>query len=78
MLGIIDEGPTRWRGIVLQALVKPWMELAKHHKSIGALNGFQFKRKVIMGMLYAENAVECLKYDPKNANSNLEQFSLRN
>ena len=77
VLGIIDEGPTRWRGIVLQALVTPWMELAKHDKNIGSISGFQFKRKVIMGMLYAENAVECLKFDPKNANSNLENFSLR-
>ena len=27
-------------------------------------------------MLYAENAVECLKHDPKNANQGLENFSL--
>ena len=74
---IIDEGPTRWRGIVLQALVTPWMELAKHDKSTGAINGYDFKRKVIIGMLYAENAVECLKFDPKNANANLENFSIR-
>ena len=77
---IIDEGPTRWRGIVLQALVTPWMELAKHDKSSGAINGingYDFKHKVIMGMLYAENAVECLKFDRKNANANLENFSIR-
>jgi len=76
-LEIIDEGPTRWRGIVLQALVTPWMELAKHDKSTGAINGYDFKRKVIIGMLYAENAVECLKFDPKNFNANLENFSIR-
>ena len=52
------------------------MDLAKHDKATNALNDFQFKRKVIMGMLYAQNAVECLKYDPKNANQNLENFSL--
>ena len=40
------------------------------------ITDFQFKRKVIIGMLYAENAVECLKHDPKNANQGLENFSL--
>ena len=54
--------------MVLQELVIPWMDLAKHDKATNALNDFQFKRKVIMGMLYAQNAVECLKYDPKKAN----------
>lgn len=77
VLGVLDEGPTRWRGMVLQELVTPWMDLAKEHKSNGILSGFQFKRKVIVGMLYAENAVECLKFDPKNANMNLETFSLQ-
>lgn len=76
MLGVIDEGPTRWRGMVLQELVTPWMDLAKEHKAAGILSSFQFKRKVIVGMLYAENAVECLKFDPKNANMNLDRFSL--
>lgn len=52
------------------------MDLAKHDKAFGILDSFQFKRKVILAMLHAQNAVECLKYDPKNANMNLENFSL--
>ena len=60
--------------MILQELVIPWMDLAKHDKAAGILNGVQFKRKVIMGMLYAQNAVECLKDDPKNSSANL--FSL--
>ena len=51
------------------------MDLAKHDKAMNTLSDFQFKRKVIMGMLYAQNAVECLKYEPKNSNQNLENFS---
>ena len=70
---MIDEGPTRWRGMVLQELVTPWMDLAKEQKANGSISSFQFKRKVIMGMLYAENAVECLKYDPKNASFSMHR-----
>ena len=81
--------------MILQELVTPWMDLAKHNKATKCKFGksrknifflifiaflgitdFQFKRKVIIGMLYAENAVECLKHDPKNANQGLENFSL--
>ena len=52
------------------------MDLAKHDKAFKIISEFQFKRKVILAMLYAENAVECLKHDPKNANGNWENFSL--
>ena len=76
ILGKIDDGPTRWRGMVLQEMVSPWMDLAKHQKATKVLNDYQFKKKVILGMLYAENAVECLKFDPKNSGQNWENFSL--
>ena len=76
MLGTVDEGPTRWRGMVLQEIVTPWMDLAKHDKAFNNISSYQFKRKVVMAMLYAETAVDCLKFDPKNANVNLENFSL--
>ena len=60
----------------MQELVTPWMDLAKHDKAMGTLTNAQFKQKVTMGMFYAQNAVDCLKYDPKNANMNLDNFSL--
>ena len=60
--------------MILQELVTPWMDLAKHDKSTGTLTTAQFKEKVVKGMFFANSAVDCLKNDPKNANMN--NFSL--
>jgi hypothetical protein len=62
--------------MVLQELVTPWMDLAKADKAAGILDSNAFKKKVVIGMAYAQNAIECLKLDPKNANLNQENFSL--
>ena len=32
-------------------------------------------KSYIIGMLYAENDIKCMKHDPKNANQNFEKFS---
>ena len=76
VLEIIDKGPTRWRGMILQEIVTPWMDLAKHEKATGQITTAQFKERVIRGMFYAESAIDCLKNDPKNANMNFDNFSI--
>ena len=50
--------------------------LAKHKKATGQITTAQFKERVVRGMFYAESAIDCLKNDPKNANMNLDNFSI--
>lgn len=66
ILDKIDPGPTRWRGMIMQELVTPWMDVSKDDKKNGIIDGAQFKNRVVTGVLYAQNAVDCLKNDPKN------------
>ena len=50
--------------------------LEKHEKATGQITTAQFKERVVRGMFYAESAIDCLKNDPKNANMNLDNFSI--
>ncbi len=62
----MDPGPTRWRGMVLQAFVVAFMDLSKEEAQAGSLSKATFKARVAAGMAAAKEAVECLKFDPKN------------
>ena len=50
--------------------------MEKHEKASSQITTAQFKERVVRGMFYAESAIDCLKNDPKNANMNLDNFSI--
>jgi hypothetical protein len=57
----LDPGSTRWRGMLMQKLVPPWMEIAKQDRESGSISVESFKQRVFFGMLTAQEAVQCLK-----------------
>ena len=66
MVEKVDPGTARWRGIVLQAIVPPWMRVSKEDFKRGNISKETFKLRVAKAMRMAQEAVGILKYDPKN------------
>ena len=76
VLGKIDDGPTRWSGMVMQELVTPLMDMSKKDRESKILTTQQFKQRVTFAIGHANQAIEHLKHDPKNVDLDLANFSL--
>jgi len=53
----LDPGSTRWRGMLMQKLVPPWMEISKQDREAGSISVDVFKQRVFIGMLTAGGPV---------------------
>ena len=70
VVGALDPGYTRWRGMVLQSFVVAWLDLAKEDAEHGRISKTEFKARVASAMKATQEAVTCLKFDPKNCSGN--------
>ncbi len=75
VLGKIDDGPTRWSGMIMQELVTPLMDISKKDRESRILSTDKFKSRVTLSMKFANKAIEYLKFDPKNVNLDLSDVS---
>ncbi|XP_059082422.1 uncharacterized protein LOC131879957 [Tigriopus californicus] len=66
VVGQVDRGKTKWRGMVLQDVVISTMELAKRDVQNGSISKEVFKAKVNKSIQYTHEAVICLKFEPRN------------
>lgn len=66
VVGQVDRGATKWRGMVLQDVVISSMELAKRDVQNGSISKEAFKARVNKAIQYTQEAVICLKFEPRN------------
>ena len=45
VVGVLDPGFTRWRGMVLQSFVVAWLDLAKEEAERGSISKTEFKAR---------------------------------
>ncbi len=62
----VDPGATAWRGVILQAMVLPWLHLAKADFAAKIITKRQFQMRVAVAMRATNESTVCLREKKQN------------